>query len=65
MPRHFGMMNASKSCFSNCPTEAILKPFPSPVSAMPEGLDDTISGVDGQLGADKAKFRSVTKPRNA
>ena len=65
MPRHYGMMNASKSSFANCPTEPILKAFPTPVSAMPEGLDDSISGVDGQISADKAKSRSITKPRKA
>lgn len=53
------MIPNGKGSFANMPQETVMKLYPSVHSYMPEGLDDTIRGVDSQIKLD-AKQRAKT-----
>jgi len=44
-----GMIRENPAAIANLPQEVMMKPWPSADSYMPEGLDDTISGVNKQI----------------
>ena len=43
------MLHDDPRAIANMPQEVMMKPWPSADSYMPEGLDDTISGVNKQI----------------
>lgn len=60
-----GMMSSSHSSMANCPTEVIMKAYPKAHSYLPEDLDDSIRGVDDQMGGDERQLHRGLKPRKA
>lgn len=44
-----GMIREDRSAIANLPQNVMMKPYPMTGPYMPEGLDDTISGVDHQM----------------
>jgi hypothetical protein len=48
---------------ANLPTEVILKTVARPYSGMPENLDDTMRGVDHQIGTDEAGMHKDFAPK--
>jgi hypothetical protein len=57
------MLNSTTTAFANMPTEVVFKPFPNPYSPMDINYNDTLAGIDGQIGGDIAKRNSGIKPR--
>jgi hypothetical protein len=57
------MMGSMVSSHANMPQDLVIKNYPKNNGAMPEGLDDTISGIDGQISADNSKKNSKMKPK--
>jgi len=47
-----GMIRENPAAIANLPQEVMIKPWPSSGSYMPEGLDDTIRGVNFQESLD-------------
>lgn len=47
-----GMIREDRRAIANLPQEVMIKPYPMTGPYMPEGLDDTISGVDHQMRFD-------------
>lgn len=58
-----GMIQEDMRAISNLPQEVMIKPYPSSGPYMPEGLDDTIRGVDGQMNYDDSKRRAHFFPK--
>jgi hypothetical protein len=53
-----GMIHEDHRAIANLPQEVMIKPYPKTGPYMPEGLDDTIRGVDQQMrfdGSQRAK----------
>lgn len=54
-----GMIHEDKSAIANLPQHVMIKPYPKVDHYNPEGLDDTIRGIDHQMdtldGAKKAE----------
>lgn len=44
-----GMIHSDFRAIANMPQEVMMKPYPKGRDYMPEGLDDTIKGVDHQM----------------
>ena len=57
------MMGKMVGSHSNMPQDLIIKNYPKPGSFMPENLDDTIGGIDSQMGEDNSKRNSKMKPK--
>lgn len=57
-----GMIREDHSAIANLPQEVMMKPYPKDRDYLPEGLDDTIRGVDKQMDADNAKRKGEMKP---
>jgi hypothetical protein len=57
----FGMTQTSH--FANMPTEVIFKAVARPYSGMPENLDDTMKGVDRQIGIDEKDLHKHLHPK--
>jgi len=49
--------------FANMPTEVIFKTVGRPHSGMPENLDDTMKGVDRQIGTDEMDLHKHLHPK--
>lgn len=47
-----GMLHEDHRAIANLPQEVMIKPYPYAYHYLPEGLDDTIRGVDDQIGYD-------------
>jgi hypothetical protein len=47
-----GMIRENHAAIANMPQEVMIKPWPSAGSYLPEGLDDTIRGVNHQEALD-------------
>jgi hypothetical protein len=47
--RDAGMIHEDHGAIANLPQEVMMKPYPYAGANMPEGLDDTIRGVDHQM----------------
>ena len=59
-----GMIREDRSAIANLPQDVKIKPYPMTGPYMPEGLDDTISGVDHQMSAlDDSKRRAHNVPK--
>lgn len=58
-----GMINEDHSAIANMPQGVMMKPYSKPYNYLPEGLDDTIRGIDNQMDNDDIKKRGELKPR--
>jgi hypothetical protein len=61
--RDAGMIQENRSAIANLPQEVMIKPYPKAGYALPEGLDDTIRGVDSQMDYDDSKRRAHFEPK--
>lgn len=59
------MIHEDKSAVANLPQEVIYRAYPQSGPMMPEGLDDSIRSVDGQMSADDRARSHGMKPRKA
>lgn len=57
------MMGSMVSAQANMPQDLIMKAYPKAAGSMPENLDDTIKGIDSQLGEDNSKKSKNMKPK--
>lgn len=58
-----GMLSEDRSAVANMPQNIIMRSYPKNGSYMPEDLDDTIRGVDGQMDMDERKRNQHMKPK--
>lgn len=58
-----GMIREDHNATSNLPQEVMIKSYPRSYSYLPEDLDDTIRGVDKQIGLDDSKRREHFMPK--
>ncbi len=58
-----GMIRDDMSQIANLPQNVMIKPYPKTGPYLPEGLDDTIRGVDMQMDYDDGKRRSHFYPK--
>ena len=58
-----GMISEDRSAIANMPQEWEIKPYPKAEDYMGDHLDDTIRGVDRQMGEDKAKRNKHLAPK--
>lgn len=57
------MIGSGNGAFSNMPTEVVFKPYATNSATLPEGLDDTIKGIDSQVGGDESKMHAKLSPK--
>jgi len=57
-----GMIHEDHSCIANLPQNAMIKQYGRMHSPMNETLDDTIKGVDYQIGSDDSGRNRNLKP---
>lgn len=53
----FGMIKEDRSAVANLPRDVMIKPFPHCPYGLESSLDDTIRGIDRQIGADDSAAR--------
>jgi hypothetical protein len=58
-----GMIQEDHRAIANLPQEVKITPYPRVGPMMPEGLDDTIRGVDHQMGYDDAQVKKHFYPK--
>ena len=58
-----GMIHEDRSAIANLPQNVMIKPYEKTGPYMPEGLDDSIRGVDHQMDMDDSKRRSHNVPK--
>jgi len=58
-----GMIHEDHRMVANLPQEVIMKPYPRTGPYLPEGLDDTIEGVDRQMDYDDEQRRRHFYPK--
>lgn len=58
-----GMIRMDTSKIANLPQEVMIKPYPATGPYLPEGLNDTIAGVDKQMDYDDDKRRDTFYPK--
>lgn len=58
-----GMIHADMNAIANLPQNVMIKPYPKAGPYMPEGLDDTIAGVDRQMDYDDSKRAATMYPK--
>jgi hypothetical protein len=58
-----GMLREDRSAIANLPQSVMIKPYPKTGPYMPEGLDDTIEGVDNQMDYDDSQRRKTWYPK--
>ncbi len=58
-----GMLSEDHSAMANMPQEVIMKMYPKENDYTPEGLDDTISGIDRQKNMDYSKMKEHLVPK--
>lgn len=58
-----GMIQEDPRAIANMPQEVMIKPYPMVGPYLPEGLDDTIRGVDGQMSYDDNKRKEHFFPK--
>lgn len=57
-----GMIREDHSAIANMPQEVMIKPYPAERDYMPEMIDDTIRGVDAQMGEEQSKRKAHFRP---
>ncbi len=58
-----GMIHEDHNAIANMPQEVMIKPYPNTGPYMPEGLDDTIRGIDHQMNYDDSQRRKTFHPK--
>jgi hypothetical protein len=58
-----GMIRENPAAIANLPQEVMIKPYPKTGPYLPEGLDDTIAGVDRQMDFDDSQRRAHFYPK--
>jgi len=58
-----GMIHEDHRAIANLPQEVMIKPYPRTGPYLPEGLDDTIRGVDMQMDYDDEQRRNHFYPK--
>jgi hypothetical protein len=58
-----GMIHMDHRAIANLPQDVMIKPYPKTGPYLPEGLDDTISGVDHQMDYDDSKRAKTFYPK--
>jgi hypothetical protein len=58
-----GMIHENHMAIANLPQEVMIKPYPKVGPWMPEGLDDTLEGVDRQIDYDDSQRRAHFYPK--
>ena len=58
-----GMIRENPNAIANLPQEVMIKPYPKNGPYIPEGLDDTIRGVDMQMDYDDEQRRAHFYPK--
>jgi hypothetical protein len=58
-----GMIHDDPSAIANLPQNVMIKAYPKTGPYLPEGLDDTIKGVDMQMDYDDSQRRSHFYPK--
>jgi hypothetical protein len=58
-----GMIHEDMRAIANLPQEVMIKPYPRTGPYNPEGLDDTIKGVDRQMDYDDSKRAASFYPK--
>lgn len=58
-----GMIHEDHNQIANLPQNVMIKPYPRTGPYMPENLDDTIRGVDGQIDYDDRKHAEHFYPK--
>jgi len=58
-----GMIHEDHRAIANLPQEVMIKPYPYTGPSLPEGLDDTIRGVDAQMDYDDSQRRRHFYPK--
>lgn len=58
-----GMIHEDQRAIANLPQEVMIKAYPIPGRYLPEGLDDTIRGIDHQIDYDDGKRQSHIYPK--
>lgn len=58
-----GMISEDRSAIANLPQNVVIKAYPMPGNYLPEDLDDTLRGVDGQMSKDNAKRQQIFAPK--
>ncbi len=58
-----GMIREDTRAIANLPQEVMIKPYPKTGPYLPEGIDDTIRGVDDQMDYDDSQRRSHFYPK--
>jgi hypothetical protein len=60
--RDGGMINEDHNAIANMPQHVMIKPWPAGGSYLPEGLDDSISGINRQMEKDDSKRSEYMRP---
>lgn len=58
-----GMISENASAIANLPQEVMIKSYPKSNNYLPEGIDDTIRGVDMQMDYDDGKRAARMAPK--
>lgn len=58
-----GMISEDHSAVANLPQGVVMRPYPKSGSYIPEVLDDTIRGIDGQIDLDDSQRRRNFLPK--
>ncbi len=61
--QHAGMIEEDHRAIANLPQEVMIKAYPMTGPYLPEVLNDTIAGVDGQIDYDDSQRRSHFYPK--
>lgn len=61
--RDAGMIHEDHSAIANLPQHVMMKPYPKTGPYMPEGIDDTITGIDRQMDYDDSQRRKHFQPK--
>jgi hypothetical protein len=58
-----GMIKEDRSAIANLPQEPMIKMYGNSYSYLPEDIDDTIRGIDKQIGEDDRGMKRFFKPK--
>lgn len=56
------MMPSGIGSYANMPESLVMREYPRPYDGMPENIDDSIRGIDGQIKKDNMKKRANLQP---
>jgi hypothetical protein len=61
--RDAGMLNEDHRAVANMPQDVKYHPYPKPDAYLPEGLDDTLRGIDRQIDLDYSRSMKSFHPK--